>query len=147
MNKVFIKWYEKLGESLVRKVFENFDLIEKEFYEDRNKEEVIDSYLNIEYRRIENYKKIKELNDENDRLRFMMKDMKNYIINKLRSEGKLLNFLMNKDRKVLGKLKDIVDIDREYEIVDKKKFEEEKRNRGSNVGVSLNNQNIYYEKI
>jgi hypothetical protein len=139
MNKVFIKWYEKLGESLVRKVFENFDLIEKEFYEDRNKEEVIDSYLNIEYRRIENYKKIKELNDENDRLRFMMKDMKNYIINKLRSEGKLLNFLMNKDRKVLGKLKDIVDIDREYEIVDKKKFEEEKRNRGSNVGVSLNN--------
>ena len=147
MNKVFIKWYEKLGESLVRKVFENFDLIEKEFYEDRNKEEVIDSYLNIEYRRIDNYKKIKELNDENDRLRFMMKDMKNYIINKLRSEGKLLNFLMNKDRKVLGKLKDIVDIDREYEIVDKKKFEEEKRNRGSNVGVSLNNQNIYYEKI
>ena len=33
---------------------------------------------------------------------------------------------MNKDRKVLGQLKDIVDIQREYEIVDRKKFEEEK---------------------
>ena len=46
---------------------------------------------------------------------------------------------MNKDRKVLGQLKDIVDIQREYEIVDRKKFEEEKRNRGTGVGVSLNN--------
>ena len=139
MNKVFIKWYDKLGENLVRKVFENFDLIEKEFYEDRNKEEVIDSYLNIEYRRIENYKKIKELKDENERLRYMMKDIKNYIVNKLRSEGKLFNFLMNKDRKVLGKLRDIVDIEREYNEVDRRKFEEEKKNRGSGVGVSLNN--------
>ena len=139
MNKLFIKWYEKLGENLVRKVFENFDLIEKEFYEERDKEEVIDSYLNIEYRRIENNRKIKELKDENERLLFMMKDIKNYIINKLRSEGKLVNFLMNKDRKVLGKLRDIVDIEREYEIVDKKKFEEEKKLRGSGVGISFNN--------
>ena len=139
MNKVFIKWYEKLGENLVRKVFENFDIIEREFYEDRNKEEVVDSYLNIEYQRIENYRKIKELKDENERLRYMMKDIKNYIVNKLRSEGKLLNFLMNKDRKVLGKLRDIVDIEREYNEVDRRKFEEEKKNRGSSVSVSLNN--------
>jgi hypothetical protein len=139
MNKLFIKWYEKLGENLVRKVFENFDLIEREFYEERNKEEVIDSYLNIEYRRIENYRKIKELKDENERLLFMMKDIKNYIINKLRSEGKLVNFLMNKDRKVLGKLRDIVDIEKEYNEVDRRKFEEEKRNRGKGINISLNN--------
>ena len=61
MNRVFIKWYEKLGENLVRKVFENFDIIEREFYEDRNKEEVVDSYLNIEYQRIENYRKLRFL--------------------------------------------------------------------------------------
>ena len=139
MNKIFLKWYEKLGDNLVRKVIENFDIIEREFYEDRNKEEIVDSYLNIEYQRINNYKKIKELKDENDRLRFIQKDIKNYIINKLRNEGKLLNFLMNKDRRILGQLKDIVNIQREYEIVDRKKFEEEKRNRGTGVGVSLNN--------
>ena len=139
MNKIFLKWYEKLGDNLVRKVIENFDIIEREFYEDRNKEEIVDSYLNIENQRINNYKKIKELKDENDRLRFIQKDIKNYIINKLRNEGKLLNFLMNKDRRTLGQLKDIVDIQREYEIVDRKKFEEEKRNRGTGVGVSLNN--------
>jgi hypothetical protein len=139
MNRVFIKWYEKLGENLVRKVFENFDIIEKEFYEDRNKEEVVDSYLNIEYQRIENYRRIKELKDENERLNYMMKDIKNYIVNKLRSEGKLINFLMNKDRKVLGKLRDIVDIEKEYNEVDRRKFEEEKRNRGKGVSVSLNN--------
>lgn len=139
MNKIFLKWYEKLGDNLVRKVIENFDIIEREFYEDRNKEEIVDSYLNIEYQRINNYKKIKELKDENDRLRLIQKDIKNYIINKLRNEGKLLNFLMNKDRKILGQLKDMVDIQREYEIVDRKKFEEEKRNRGTGVGISLNN--------
>ena len=139
MNKIFLKWYEKLDENLVRKVLENFDIIEREFYEDRNKEEVVDSYLNIEFRRIENYKKIQELKEENERLRYMMKDIKNYIVNKLRSEGKLLNFLMNKDRKVLGKLRDIVDIEREYNEVDRRKFEEEKRNRGKGVSVSLNN--------
>ena len=46
---------------------------------------------------------------------------------------------MNKDRKVLGKLRDIVDIEREYNEVDRRKFEEEKRNRGKGVSVSLNN--------
>ena len=77
MNKIFLKWYEKLGDNLVRKVIENFDIIEREFYEDRNKEEIVDSYLNIENQRINNYKKIKELKDENDRLS-LFKDIKNY---------------------------------------------------------------------
>ena len=63
MNKVFIKWYEKLGENLVRKVFENFDIIEREFYEERDKEMIVDSYLKMEYERIENYRKIKNLKE------------------------------------------------------------------------------------
>jgi HD superfamily phosphohydrolase len=139
MNKVFLKWYEKLGENLVRKVLENFDLIEKEFYEDRNKEEVVDYYLSIENEMINNYRKIKSLKDEIEKMRLNQKNLKNYIVNKLRDEKKLINFLKNKDRKVLGKLKDVVDIDFEYNIVDKMKFEEEKNNRGSSVSVSLNN--------
>jgi HD superfamily phosphohydrolase len=135
----FLKWYEKLGENLVRKVLENFDLIEKEFYEDRNKEEVVDYYLSIENEMINNYRKIKSLKDEIEKMRLNQKNLKNYIVNKLRDEKKLINFLKNKDRKVLGKLKDVVDIDFEYNIVDKMKFEEEKNNRGSSVSVSLNN--------
>jgi nucleoside-triphosphatase THEP1 len=79
------------------------------------------------------------LKDEIEKMRLNQKNLKNYIVNKLRDEKKLINFLKNKDRKVLGKLKDVVDIDFEYNIVDKMKFEEEKNNRGSSVSVSLNN--------
>ena len=139
MNKVYLNWYEKLGENYVRKVFENFDIIEKEFYEERNKEEILNSYLNYESIIRNNWEKINELKKENERLSLMKKDIKNYIIYKLRNEGKLVNFLKNKDRKVLGKIRDLVDIEREYEIVDRIKFDEEKKNRGKGVSVSFNN--------
>ena len=139
MNKVFLKWYEELGENYVKDVFKNFEIIEKEFYEDRNKEDVVDVYLLYEKYIRDRHNRIKELSTEIDRFKRMKKDLMNYVINKLRDERKLINFLKNKDRTTLGKLRDVVDIEREYNEVDRLKFEEEKRMRGQNITMNLNN--------
>ena len=111
MNEIYIKWYDKLGDKFVKDTIAEFDFLEREFYEDRNKKQILDTYFQYE----------------------------SSIINKLRNENKLVNFLVNKDRKTLGMISNICDIKQEFNKVDSIKFEEEKRNRGKNITVNLNN--------
>ena len=139
MNRILIKWMDKLGNDYVSKIISEFDFLEREFFEDRNKEEVVDVFLMYEFNNRNRRKQLEEINNEIIKFDNMKSDIKNYIIDKLRSENKLVNFLNNKNRKVLGKINSICDINREYNIVDNMKFEEEKRNRGNNITVNLNN--------
>jgi hypothetical protein len=139
MNRVYIKWMDKLGESYVKKIISDFDFMEVEFYEDRNKEEVVDVYLMYEWENRNRRKSIENIGNEIVKYDRMKDDIKNYIIDKLRNEGKLVNFLKNKNRSVLGKINSVCDIKREYDIVDNMKFEEEKQNRGKNITMNLNN--------
>lgn len=139
MNRILIKWMDKLGKDYVSKVIDDFDFMEREFYEDRNKEEVIDVYLMYEFENRNRINQLESIQNEIVKYDGMKSSIKNYIIDKLRNEGKLVNFLKNKNRKVLGKINNVVDIKREYNIVDSMKFEEEKRTRGNNITVSLNN--------
>jgi hypothetical protein len=139
MNELIIKWSDKLGLEYVKNIIADFDFMEIEFYEDRNKKEVIDVFLMYEYDNRIRRKRIEEINNEIIKFDNMKSSIKNYIIDKLRNENKLVNFLKNKDRRVLGKINSICDINKEYNIVDNIKFEEEKRNRGNNIRVNLNN--------
>lgn len=139
MNRILIKWMDKLGSDYVSKIISEFDFLEREFFEDRNKEEVVDVFLMYEFNNRNRRKQLEEINNEIIKFDNMKSDIKNYIIDKLRSENKLVDFLNNKDRKVLGKINSIVNINREYNIVDNMKFKEEKRNRGNNITVNLNN--------
>ena len=139
LNKVFLKYYELLGDNLVRKVCDNFQFIGNTFYEDRNVEEVVDSYLHMEKVIKENFDRINDIRYESEQLRKRQSELINYVVNKLRNQNVLVDFLKNKDMETINKIKSIVDIKREFEIVDKMKFEEMKRNRGSSVSVSLNN--------
>ena len=139
MNELIIKWSDKLGLEYVKSIISDFDFLEIEFYEDRNKKEVIDVFLMYEYDNRIRRKRIDEINNEIIKFDNMKIGIKNYIIDKLRNENKLVNFLKNKDRRVLGKINSICDINKEYNIVDNIKFEEEKRNRGNNIRVNLNN--------
>jgi hypothetical protein len=139
LNKVFLKYYELLGDNLVRKVCDNFQFIGNTFYEDRNVEEVVDSYLHMEKVIKENFDRINDIRYESEQLRKQQSELINYVVNKLRNQNVLVDFLKNKDMETINKIKSIVDIKREFEIVDKMKFEEMKRNRGSSVSVSLNN--------
>ena len=139
MNKVFLNWYKKLGENYIKEIINDFDLIEKEFYEDRNKENVLNVYFEYEKIIRDKHLEIKKLNEDVNVLKRHKYDIKNYVINKLRNENKLVDFLKNKDRLILGRLKNVVDINNEYNIVDRIKFEEEKKIRGNNIKMSLNN--------
>lgn len=139
MNKVFLNWYKKLGENYIKEIINDFDLIEKEFYEDRNKENVLNVYFEYEKIIRDKHLEIKKLNEDVNVLKRHKYDIKNYVINKLRNENKLVDFLKNKDRLTLGRLKNVVDINNEYNIVDRIKFEEEKNVRGNNIKMSLNN--------
>lgn len=139
MNKVFLNWYKKLGENYIKEIINDFDLIEKEFYEDRNKENVLNVYFEYEKIIRDKHLEIKKLNEDVNVLKRHKYDIKNYVINKLRNENKLVDFLKNKDRLTLGRLKNVVDINNEYNIVDRIKFEEEKKIRGNNIKMSLNN--------
>lgn len=139
MNKVFLNWYKKLGENYIKEIINDFDLIEKEFYEDRNKENVLNVYFEYEKIIRDKHLEIKKLNEDVNVLKRHKYDIKNYVINKLRNENKLVDFLKNKDRLILGRLKNVVDINNEYNIVDRIKFEEEKNVRGNNIKMSLNN--------
>ena len=139
MNKVFLNWYKKLGENYIKEIINDFDLIEKEFYEDRNKENVLNVYFEYEKIIRDKHLEIKKLNEDVNVLKRHKYDIKNYVVNKLRNENKLVDFLKNKDRLTLGRLKNVVDINNEYNIVDRIKFEEEKNVRGNNIKMSLNN--------
>ena len=139
MNKVFLNWYKKLGENYIKEIINDFDLIEKEFYEDRNKENVLNVYFEYEKIIRDKHLEIKKLNEDVNVLKRHKYDIKNYVINKLRNENKLVDFLKNNDRLILGRLKNVVDINNEYNIVDRIKFEEEKNVRGNNIKMSLNN--------
>ena len=92
MNRLIIKWSDKLGLDYVKNIISEFDFMEREFFEDRNKEEVIDVYLMYEYNNRNRRRSIEEINNEIIKFDNMKNNIKNYIIDKLRNEGKLLNF-------------------------------------------------------
>lgn len=139
MNRLIIKWSDKLGLDYVKNIISEFDFMEVEFYEDRNKEDVIDVFFQYEFDNRNRRKQLEQINNEIIKFENNKNDIKNYIIIKLRNEGKLINFLKNKDRKTLGKINSVCNINQEYNIVDSLKFEEEKRNRGKNITMNLNN--------
>ena len=139
MNEIFIKWYDRLGDSYVKNIIRDFDFLETHFYEDRDKKQILDTFFQYESSIREKTESLSQINRDIDNLGKRKYELTNYIINKLRSEHKLIDFLKNKDRKTLGMINNICDINHEYNIVDRIKFDEEKRTRGQNITMNLNN--------
>ena len=139
MNEIFIKWYDKLGDDYVKDIIRNFDFLETQFYEDRDKKQILNTFFQHELSIREKNKSLSQIKRDIDNLNMRKHELTNYIINKLRSENKLVDFLKNKDRKTLGMINNVCDINHEYNIVDRIKFDEEKRNRGQNITMNLNN--------
>ena len=63
----------------------------------------------------------------------------NYSSNKLRYENKLISWLKNLNMSDISKLNSLININSEFNEVDRIKFEEQKRNRGKNITMNLNN--------
>ena len=137
-NKIYVKYSDELGRDYINKVIQEFEFIGKEFYEDRNIIEILDVYFLYELNKRKLIERIDILKSDINKFSRMKDDLKNYIIDKLRSEKKLIKLLLNKDRRTLYEIKELVDINREFNEVDRLKFEDEKRNRGM-LNVNMNN--------
>ena len=137
-NNILIKWENSFKREYILEVISNFEYIRNILFDDRNIEDVINSYLLYEDLKNKKLEVINNFKSELNNIDRKKDDLINYSVNKLRYERKLKDWLKNINLNELYKLKNIVDIGREFNEVDKYKFEEEKLNRGKNVVVNLN---------
>ena len=121
------------------RVIKNFQTISNLLYDDRNKEQVIDLYLSHEVNKRNKMKLIKQFKEDIELETMKQKSLYNRPIEVLRNEGKLYKLLQNLTMEEVNWLRDKVDINLEFERLDRERFEEMKRNRGTSVGQSLTN--------
>ena len=123
----------------IDRVIKNFQTISNLLYDDRNKELVIDLYLSHEVNKRNKMKLIKQFKEDIELETMKQKSLYNRPIEVLRNEGKLYKLLQNLTMDEVNWLRDKVDINPEFERLDRERFEEMKRNRGTSVGQSLTN--------
>lgn len=123
----------------IDRVIKNFQTISNLLYDDRNKEQVIDLYLSHEVNKRNKMKLIKQFKEDIELETMKQKSLYNRPIEVLRNEGKLYKLLQNLTMEEVNWLRDKVDINLEFERLDRERFEEMKRNRGTSVGQSLTN--------
>ena len=123
----------------IDRVIKNFQTISNLLYDDRNKEQVIDLYLSHEVNKRNKMKLIKQFKEDIELETMKQKSLYNRPIEVLRNEGKLYKLLQNLTMDEVNWLRDKVDINPEFERLDRERFEEMKRNRGTSVGQSLTN--------
>lgn len=138
-NKIFVDYIDHFQGEYINMVIEKVKTISNLLYDDRNKEQVIRLYLDHEVSRRNKMKQIKNLHMEIEGEGLKQESLYNRPVEILRNEGKLYPLLRNLSMEELHKLRNIVNIQPEFERLDKEKFEEIKRNRGTTVGTSLTN--------
>ena len=138
-HNILIKWENSFKREYILEVISNFEYIRNILFDDRNIEDVINSYLLYEDLKNKKIEVINNFKSELNNIDMKKDDLINYSVNKLRYDNRLKEWLKNVNINELYKLKNIVNISNEFNEVDKFKFEEEKLNRGKNIVVNLNN--------
>lgn len=139
INNVYQKWEDKFNRDYIDKIYQNFQFIGNKLFEDRNLEDVLNTFFHYENLVRMKHQQIKSLNEEIGLIQRKKGDLMNYSSDKLRYEKKLTNWLKNLPMSDISKLNSLININSEFNEVDRLKFEEMKRNRGSEVRVNLNN--------
>ena len=138
-HNILIKWENSFKREYILEVISNFEYIRNILFDDRNIEDVINSYLLYEDLKNKKIEVINNFKSELNNIDMKKDDLINYSVNKLRYDNRLKEWLKNVNVNELYKLKNIVNISNEFNEIDKFKFEEEKLNRGKNIVVNLNN--------
>ena len=138
INNIYQKWEDKINRSYIDEIYQNFQFIGNKLFEDRNLEDVLNTFLHYENLVRMKHQQIKSLNEEIGVIQRKKGDLMNYSSDKLRYEKKLTNWLKNLSMVDISKLNSLINIKSEFNEVDRLKFEEMKRNRGSEVTVNLN---------
>lgn len=129
-NKLFIKYGDKINKDYMNNVIDRYEKICDMLFEDRNKLEVLDSFFYNDVVKEDLIKKVNSIKEDIDLIDKKKNDLMDYCVNKLRYEGNLKKVLMNLSNNELSYLNSIVSLGKDFNEVDKMKFEEVKRNRG-----------------
>ena len=138
INNIYQKWEDKFNREYIDDIYQKFQFIGNKLFEDRNLEDVLNTFLHYENLVRMKHQQIKSLNEEIGVIQRKKGDLMNYSSDKLRYEKKLTNWLKNLPMSDISKLNSLININSEFNEVDRLKFEESKRNRGSSLSVSLN---------
>ena len=138
INNIYQKWEDKFNRQYIDDIYQKFQFIGNKLFEDRNLEDVLNTFLHYENLVRMKHQQIKSLNEEIGVIQRKKGDLMNYSSDKLRYEKKLTNWLKNLPMSDISKLNSLININSEFNEVDRLKFEESKRNRGSSLSVSLN---------
>lgn len=139
INNTYHKWENKFGREYINHIYKNLEFIGSKLFEDRNLEDVLDTFFHYENLIREKQNHLNSIDEEIKSLNQKKEEIINYSSNKLRHENKLISWLKNLNMSDVSKLNSLININSEFNEVDRIKFEEQKRNRGKNITMNLNN--------
>ena len=113
----------------IEDVVKKFERVRSIIFYNGDIEQIVDSYLHYD-RLINDFNNnISKLKNDIEKCKKMKYEILNKSVLKLRSEGKLLEWLNELNDKDLNEIKGIVDIESEFKRIDDFRFNESKKNR------------------
>ena len=118
-----------LRKEYIELVVDNFYKVKNYLFLKGDVEQLCDSYLHYDKVINDLNNNISKMKREIVKIEGLKKDIINKSVIELRNEGGLLNWLREMNFDELKIIKNILDIEREFEVVDNERFIEAKRNR------------------
>lgn len=130
---IFKRFDNKLNLEYIKTVIKDFEMIREKIYLDGNPTEVVSQYLHLQSHINGLREEIKNINSQIKNMELRMKGVKNQSINQLRKENRLMSWLNNLTTDELSRLKEVVNIEREFRAIDDQRFRNRKANNGNKV--------------
>lgn len=127
----------KLPINYINSVIKDFEMIREKIYLDGNPTEVVSQYLHSQSHINELNQQIKNIKLEIQRMENRMNEIKNHSVNQLRKDNRLLKWLNNLTQSELSILKEKVDIEREFKVIDDNRFRESKLNNSDKTIIRM----------
>ena len=124
------KFENKLKRSYIEEIVNKFNKVRSILFYKGDIEQIVGSYLHYDKLIMEFNTNIQQLNRDIERCKKMKYEVLNKSVLQLRSENKLGSWLNELTDKELLELKNIVDIEKEYKIIDDYRFNKMKEERG-----------------
>ena len=124
------KFENKLKRSYIEEIVNKFNKVRSILFYKGDIEQIVGSYLHYDKLIMEFNNNIQQLNRDIERCKQMKYEVLNKSVLQLRSEKKLGSWLNELSNKELLELKNIVDIEKEYKIIDDYRFNKMKEERG-----------------
>ena len=125
-NKIIDKFGGYFSREYINDVIRKFKRVRDLVFFNGEIEQLINSYLHYDKLIIDFDKQIKSIEEDKRKVLKYKRDIINISINGLRSRNKLVEWLDNLSMDEINELRNIVEIEEEYKLVDEKRFRERK---------------------